>query len=203
MSSRAIPELEVPVGVQLAPVDVTKPSGVRIKAFSLLALEEVTTAKFGAGVVAEWRKSVAFDFASMTATAWIPVEYRYHLVEFLVARYFDGDPHRASELGSLVGKKEINGFFRFVMQFTSPSLVLGMSSRFWRSYYDRSEFAVVESGPGFVHAEIRDWPLTNAAVAYELAGALREWLLASRANDLKVVRLAWVKQGLLRLESVW
>jgi len=203
MSGSAIPELEVPVGVQLSPVDVTRPSGVRIKAFSLLALEEVATARFGAPVVAEWRKSVDFDFAAVTATTWIPVEYRYHLVEFLVARSFDGDARRASEIGSLVGKKEINGFFRFVMQFTSPSLVLGMSSRFWRSYYDRSEFVVVESGPGFCHAEIRDWPLTSAAVAYELAGALREWLLASRANDLRVVRLAWLQNGLLRLESVW
>jgi hypothetical protein len=203
MSSRAIPELEVPVGVQLSPVDVTQLSGVRIKAFSLLALEEVATAQFGASVVAEWRKSHTFDFASMTATAWIPVEYRYHLTEYLVSRYLDGDPQRAWELGSLVAQKEISAFFRFVLRFTSPSLVLSMSSRFWRSFYDRCEFVVVDSGPGFVHAEIRDWPLMSAPVAYEIAGALREWMLASRATDLRVLRLAWLKPGLLRLESVW
>lgn len=203
MSSEVIPELEVPVGVTLAPVDVTRQSGVRIKAFSLLAFEEVVAEQFGPALVAEWRRSVAFDFASMTATAWVPVEYRYALTEFVVTRALSGEPRRAWALGALVGQKEINGFFRFVLRFTSPTLVLGMSARFWRSYYDRSEFVVVDSGPGFVHAEVRDWPLVNAVVSYELAGALREWLLASRATGLRVTRLAWLQPGLLRLEAVW
>ena len=78
-----------------------------------------------------------------------------------------------------------------------------MSSRFWRSYFDRSEFVVVESGPGYLRAEVRDWPLTNAAVGYELGGALLAWLQASRASAPVLQRLAWLRPGVLFLDATW
>lgn len=201
MPGGAIAELEVSPGVQLAPVDVARLSGVRIKAYSLQALEAVVTARFGPEVFATWRASLDPDL-SAGAVTWVPVEYRYHLVEQLVARFCAGDARSAWGLGAQVAQREINGLFRFVMRFTEPSLVLGLSSRFWRAFYDRSEFAVVDSGPGFVRAEVREWPLTNAVVAYELAGALCEWLRWSTPG-VALDRLAWLAPGVLRLEASW
>lgn len=201
--SSGVPQLEVPVGVSLAPVDARRLSGVRAKAFSLQTLEAVAAERFGGQVIAEWRAGVGFDFAGVTPASWVPLELYYHLVELLVRRHLDRDERRAAELGTEVARREINGFFRLVLGFTSPLVALSMSSRFWRSYFDRSEFVVVESGPGYLRAEVRDWPLTNAAVGYELGGALLAWLQASRASAPVLQRLAWLRPGVLFLDATW
>lgn len=201
--SSTIPELKVAPGVRLAPVDFTMRSGVNLKGFSLEALCNVATERFGAEPVETWKKLAGVDLRAVTATAWFPLEYYYHLVEYLVTHQLGGDARAASELGAITAKREINAFFRFVLGFTTPTMVLGISSRFWRSYYDKTELKVVASTSTGVHAEIRDWPLMSEAVAYELGGALAQWMEASRARDVRITHLEYTKPGVLRVDVKW
>ncbi|PZR05938.1 MAG: hypothetical protein DI536_31240 [Archangium gephyra] len=202
MSSN-IPTLQVAPGVQLAPVDFTKKSGVNLKGFSLEALCNVASERFGADIVENWKKLVGVDLRVVTATAWFPLEYYYHLIEYVVAQRLEGDARAASHIGAMTAKKEINAFFRFVLGFTTPTMVLGISSRFWRSYYDKTELTVVTSTGNSVHAEVRDWPVMSEAVAYELAGALSAWMEASRARNVTITRLEYVANGVLRVDAKW
>ncbi|MGV3620183.1 MAG: hypothetical protein ACO1OB_05175 [Archangium sp.] len=201
--SANVPTLVVAPGVQLAPVDFKKKSGVNLKGFSLEALCTVASERFGADIVENWKTLAEVDLRAVTATAWFPLEYYYHLVEYLVTRRLHGDTRAAAEIGAITAKKEINAFFRFTLGFTTPSMVLGISARFWRSYYDKTELKVVSSTSNSVHAEIRDWPLMSEPVAYELAGALTAWMEASRAKNVTVTRLEFVSNGVLRIDATW
>lgn len=195
--------LQVAPGVKLSPVDTSRLSGVNLKGFSLIALCDVATERFGAGAVDAWKKSLGVDLRAVTATTWFPLEYYYHLVEYLVTHHLRGDPRAASELAATVARKEINAFFRFVLAFTTPAMVLGISSRFWRSYYDKTELKVVASKSNWVHAEVRDWPLMSEAIAYELAGSLIEWMESSRAKAVRITSLSFSQPNVLRIEATW
>lgn len=201
--SAEIPTLKLGPGVQLAPVDFTKKSGVNLKGFALEALCNVAAERFGADVVESWKKLAGVDLRAVTATAWFPLEYYYHLIEHLVTQRLHGDARGASEIGATTAKQEINAFFRFVLGFTTPTMVLGISSRFWRSYYDKTELKVVTSSANGVHVEVRDWPLMSEAVAYELAGSLSAWMEASRAKNVAITHLEYVSPGVLRVDASW
>lgn len=199
----SIPTIEVAPDVQLARVDFTKKSGVNLKGFALEALCGIASERFGAASIEAWKKQAGVDLRAVTATAWFPIEYYYHLLEYLVAQHLGGDARSAWELGDATAKREINAFFRFVLAFTTPTMVLSISSRFWRSYYDKSELKVVTSTSNSVCVEVRDWPLMSEAVAYELAGALVAWMQASRARDMRITRIAFTRPGVLRVEANW
>ncbi len=202
-ANERIATLEVATGVELAPVDLTKRSGINLKGFSLITLCEVATERWGAASVDAWKKQSDLDLRVVTATTWFPLEYYYHLVEYLVATHLGGDPRAASELAATVARREINAFFRFVLSFTTPSMVMGVSARFWRSYYDGTELKVVASKSNWVHAEVRGWPLMSKTVAYEVAGALSEWMERSRAKAVRITALSFSQPGVLRIEATW
>lgn len=202
-SDDRIAKLTVAPGVTLAPVDLNVKSGVNLKGFSLLALCEVATERFGAPFVDAWKQRVGVDLRTVTAASWFPLEYYYHLLEHCVTEQLGGDPSRGVELGVLTARREINAFFRFVLAFTTPSMVLGLSARFWRSYYDKTDLVIVERRGDSLRAEIRGWPLMNAAAAYELSGAMFAWLESSRAKNIRLTKLECTAPGLLTLDAQW
>jgi hypothetical protein len=202
-SDERIAKLTVAPGVKLGPIDLSVKSGVNLKGFSLQALCEVVSERFGAAFVDAWKQKADVDLRAVTATTWFPLEYYYHLIEHCVAVQYGGDASRAVELGVLTAKREINAFFRFVLAFTTPSMVLGLSARFWRSYYDKTDLVIVETKGDSLRAEIRGWPLMNAAAAYEVSGAMFAWLESSRAKNVRLTKLEFTAPGLLSLHASW
>lgn len=202
-SEERIAKLTVAPGVKLGPIDLNVKSGVNLKGFSLQALCEVVSERFGAAFVDAWKQKANVDLRAVTAASWSPLEYYYHLLEHCVTQQLGGDPSRGVELGVLTAKREINAFFRFVLAFTTPSMVLGLSARFWRSYYDKTDLVIVESKGEWLRAEIRGWPLMNEAAAYELSGAMFAWLESSRAKNVRLTKLEFTAPGLLTLEARW
>lgn len=202
-SDERIAKLTVAPGLALVPIDLGMKSGINLKGFSLQALCEVASAQFGAAFVDAWKQRVNLDLRVVTATTWFPLEYYYHLIEHCVATQYGGDASRAVEIGVLTAKREINAFFRFVLAFTTPSMVLGLSARFWRSYYDKTDLVIVETKGDSLRAEIRGWPLMNAAAAYEVSGAMFAWLESSRAKNVRLTKLEFIAPGLLSLHASW
>ena len=202
-SDERIAKLTEAPGVKLGPIDLSVKSGVNLKGFSLQALCEVVSERFGAAFVDAWKQKAGVDLRAVTATTWFPLEYYYHLIEHCVAVQYGGEASRAVELGVLTAKREINAFFRFVLAFTTPSMVLGLSARFWRSYYDKTDLVIVETKGDSLRAEIRGWPLMNAAAAYEVSGAMFAWLESSRAKNVRLTKLEFTAPGLLSLHASW
>lgn len=203
MNPASVPTLEVSPGVTLSPLDLSKPSGLHVKGFSFFTLRDVSAARYGAQEFERWAVANRIDTRAVTAASWVPAEHYYSLVETLLARHHGGDPREAAPLADECARQEISGAYRFVLSFTSPLMVLRLSSRFWRQYYDRSELMVTESVGASLHAEVRHWPVMTATAAYFLCGAALAWLRASRAPDIVFTRLKYSAPALLELSAAW
>lgn len=118
------------------------------------------------------------------AIAWVPVELYFAGVRRL-AQHLGGDLQQASlEVGRRIARQDIGAFFKAVLGFTSPAMVIGMSGRFWRTYFDFGALALREKGAAGGCAVVEGWPLTADEVSlYELGGSFVEWLSASRAKN--------------------
>jgi hypothetical protein len=121
--------------------------------------------------------------------AWLPLETYFLGVRFMVERFHGGDPKAAIALGKQIARADIGAFFRVALSVASPNLVVGLSSRFFRNYYDRGVLEVVGSEPGHLTGRISGWPLTDAVTIHEFAGGLLAWCEASRGKDVRLERV--------------
>jgi hypothetical protein len=193
----------------LEPIDLTRLSGAKMKGFSLIQLFDTVAAEHGPAVLERWRATVpealrgVVDRRAVTSVGWLNIEFYYHLVGYVVEHELQGDPRRAVELGARVASKEIGAFFRAVLGFTTPGMVISLSGRFWRSYYDRSQLKLVESKAGSVKAEVHDWPMHDEISIHELLGSLIQWIEASRSGDVQITAFELLAPGSLRIEAKW
>ncbi len=187
-------------------VDVEKPCGVHVKGFAVLGLLKHLEQTYGAEPVAEYVASLPLTMREplekklVLPVSWVPVEMYFAGVHWAIDRFHHGDPTAARALGKATASKDIGLFFKAVLGFTSPAMVLGISGRFWRSYYDRGELVVATRDKGVVHGEIRDWPLPDAVVGNELGGSFLAYLEHSRAKDVQIVSIDAPDARTLRYE---
>lgn len=179
-------------GLPFVPVDVSRPCGGTMKGFALLHLLDSMDA-IGPGTVDAWRDTLplaaraATDRKIITSVAWIPVEYYFDAVTWLTRRQNVG-PRGALSLGHEMASRDIGAFFRFVLGFTTPSTVVTLSGRFWKSYFSLSTLRVTDATDRGCLAHIEGWPLQDEVSAHELAGSLVAWMEASRAKDVRISR---------------
>ncbi len=202
MSTWRGPTLAVAPGVTLTAVDLAHPCGETLKRFSFQALLDACDARYGPSAFTSWAVRHGLDAHRLLESPSVPVEYCYSFAETVVNERCGGDPTAAADLGAEVAEREINALFRFVLGFTSPSVLLRLSSVLWRKYYDRSELVVVESLGDGVHLELRGWRLMNATAAYMHCGAMQRWLQTCRGNAHFTV-LEFSAPGLLKFSAKW
>lgn len=203
-------QLSQPVGITLAPLDLTRPlCGAKMKGFALLHLFDSMVAARGEPFVEAWRATLPeaqralTERRAITSVSWIPLEYYFHAVAF-VARELSGEgPRHAMRIGHEMASVDIGAFFRFVLSMASPATVLGLSGRFWKSYFDVSSLTVLSSTATSVVAEVKDWPLRDVVSLHEMAGSLVAWMEASRARDVKLTRFELVAPGHFLLHASW
>lgn len=199
--------LSNPRGARFETIDVTRPSGANMKGFPLLHLLQLIDQQ-GPGVAQEWREALPpslraqTEKKNITSVAWLPVELYFHGVEWLARNRFGG-PRGGLEVGYFTATQDIGAFFRMAMAFTSPTTVLGLSGRFWKSYFDKSSLHVLSSTPTSCKAEVRDWPLRDDTSLHEMTGSLIAWMEASRAKDVRVERMELTAPGTLAIDCSW
>ena len=209
VEKRVVP-LSNPSGVPLTPLDLTKPlCGAKMKGFPLLYLLGVMDAARGPAMADAWRATMPPELReqteqrAVTSVSWLPIEYYFHGVAWTARELMGPGPRQALRIGHEAASADIGAFFRFVLAMASPSTVLGLSGRFWKSYFDRSILRVVASTPHSVSAEVTDWPLRDEESLHEMAGSLVAWMEASRARDVKFSRFELVAPGHVVLEAGW
>lgn len=199
--------LSNPHGLPFTPLTGEPRSGAKMKGFPLIHLLDVMDAE-GPGVADEWRATLpetvraATERRSITSVAWIPFEFYFHGVGWLAQRRGKG-ARGAMEIGHLTASRDIGAFFRFVLAFASPSTVVSLSGRFWKSYFDRSTLNVVSSTPTSCVVEIRDWPLGDEASVHEMAGSLVAWMEAGRAKNMRLTQFERADASTFRLAAEW
>jgi hypothetical protein len=205
---RVVP-LANPQGLPLPKVDPASPCGARMKGFAVLHLLEHIEQRHGAAAVDAWRATLpsalarTTDKRAVTSVGWLPVEVYFSAVRWLVDTHHGGDVREGLRVGHAMASRDINAFFRTVMGFTSPTTVLSLSGRFWKSYFDHSSLHVLASTNTSVYAEVRGWPLGDACSLHEVAGSLVAWMEASRAKDVRITRCELTAPGTLRIDAAW
>ncbi|MEW6431384.1 MAG: hypothetical protein AB1730_07720 [Myxococcota bacterium] len=208
LERRVVP-LAVPQGLPWRSADPAAPSGVRIKGFTVVHLLDWLEETRGTEAVAGWVATLpdavrpTVDRRALTSVGWLPIELYFHGVRHVVDTFHGGDVRGALHVGHAMASRDIGAFFRAAMRFASPTTVLSLSGRFWKSYFDQSELVVTGSTPKSCTAEIHGWPFNDPVSWHELGGSLVAWMEASRAQEVRLTHFEVAGPGLLRLEATW
>jgi hypothetical protein len=184
--------------------DLKHPCGGKAKGFTVTAILELIERKYGPQVVTEFVRTLPDELRSpiesklLLPAAWVPIELYFAVVQYLVERFHGGDPKAALEIGHWSAAENIGAFFKAVLSFSSPAMVINMSGRFWKSYYDVGELRVVVNEKGRVVGELSQWPFDDPVTVNELGGSFLAYLEKSRAKDVQLVSAGPVAKGTLR-----
>lgn len=207
LERRVVPLVVTPAGGRL--VDPASPTGARMKGFTVVHLLAWLEETRGAAAVTAWVDSLPealrplVDRRSLTSVGWLPIELYFHGVRHVVDTFHGGDARAALGIGHAMASRDIGAFFRAAMRFASPTTVLSLSGRFWRSYFDISALSVTGSTAKSCTAEIRHWPFNDPVAWHELGGSLVAWMEATRAQNVRLTRFEVAEPGLLRLDASW
>jgi hypothetical protein len=207
---RCVVRLTNPKGFKVSPIDLEQPlCGAKMKGFPLLHLLDALDKAPKQGLAAAWRATIpdrlrpVTERAAITSVAWLPIELYFHGVGFAAQALYGEGPRKAMRVGHQTASADIGAFFRMVLSLASPATVLGLSGRFWKSYFDVSKLAVIASNSNSCTAEITGWPLRDEVSWHEMAGSLVAWMEASRARDVQLTRFELVAPGHCVLDCSW
>lgn len=131
----------------------------------------------------------AFQYHTLLAASWYPIAwYRDTFRTFRAS--VGGGREFARELGRLAAKHDMAGVHKQLFaKFVSPQALLGMSQRFFSTYYDTGTFEIVDSRTGFVSARCWNCLGWDENMWLELAGSCESLLTIAGARnvDLRVV----------------
>lgn len=184
--------------------DLGAPCGGKAKGFTVTGLLDQVSAKYGPQVVTDFAQTLPEEHRGpiesrlLLPASWVPMELYFAVVQYLVDRFHGGDAKAAVELGRWAASGNIGSFFKAVLAFTSPAMVISMSGRFWKSYYDVGRLEVVVNEPGRVVGELSQWPYDDEVTVNELGGSFLAYLEKSRGKNPRLVEAGPVSPGTLR-----
>ncbi|HZI15800.1 MAG TPA: hypothetical protein VE153_35870 [Myxococcus sp.] len=182
-------------------------SGVHYKGFTVQNLLAYVNERFGESTARAAVESLSPELRIHTdprttlAVGWVPVEAYFGIVEHVVDQHFDANPLGAQTIGYEVTLRDIHSIFKMVLRFTTPSMVLGMAKRMWRSYCDQGELQhLEENGAGML--TLKDFSYQTPVAINELAGGFRAYLECSSAKNPRIEVMPSGPGGLLRWRIV-
>lgn len=184
--------------------ELSRPCGGKAKGFTVTGILDQVRAKYGPQVVADFVRTlpeehrVPIENKLLLPSSWVPMELYFSVVQYLVDHLHGGDAKSAIELGRWSAAENIGTFFKAVLAFTSPAMVISLSGRFWKSYYDVGELKVVVNEPGRVVGELSQWPFDDEVTVNELGGSFLAYLEKSRGKNPQLVEAGPVSPGTLR-----
>ncbi|NMO16491.1 hypothetical protein HPC49_04170 [Pyxidicoccus fallax] len=178
-------------------------SGVHYKGFTVQNLLAYVSERFGEETARAAVESLSPELRTHTdprtalAVGWVPVETYFGIVEYVVNHHFEGNATGAQTIGYEVTLRDIHSIFKMVLRFTTPSMVLGMARRMWRSYCDQGELVhSEEDGVGVL--TLRQFAYQTPVSINELAGGFKAYLECSSAKNPRVEVIAPAADGALR-----
>jgi hypothetical protein len=190
-------------------VDTSAPAQeVCYRAFVFHNLKAAAVQKHGAEA---WRRVEAalppesrpcFEARSRLPVAWLPAVHYARALALLTAQLGRGLPEEAVEWGRLRATLDINAFFKFVLGFASPDLVLQLASTIWGQYANFGPLAVQRVPGRGADAQVQ-MPLADPFLLHDLGGAMLAFLAHSKARNPRLTRCTFAPPATLSWVIAW
>jgi hypothetical protein len=132
-------------------------------------------------VNAELRVLIERD--AIIASGWYPLAWYSEVTKAIRDEYGDDI---GLEIGRLGMRNDINSFIRFILALASPLMLLHLSSRVFRIYFQGASLETSQSGPQ--EGRLKMWGLegSNASTWAAIGGAVAAFVELSGGKDVKV-----------------
>jgi len=139
-------------------------------------------------LLAELNEAEQQTYASLVATAWVPVEFATKVYVIAAPLLYPNESRPVRLLGRDLAKDNFKGVFRFVLRVVSAETLMEKTSTLWRSFHDQGQATLKREGPQFVRFEVRGYPSLPEAMRESIAGWLGQAVELTGATDVRVMR---------------
>jgi hypothetical protein len=91
------------------------------------------------------------------AIGWYPMASYRSLLDAVDARLGDGKTSVMGLLGRFQAEHDLNLFYRIVLRFWSPAILIEKTAEMWGRYHDTGVWTVVREGDHRVNASVARW----------------------------------------------
>jgi len=161
------------------------------KAMPLVLVRRLIRAKGDAverELFAEFNEAEQRMYASLVATAWVPVEFATKLYVLAAPMLYPNEPRPLRLLGADLAKDNFKGVFRFVLRVVSAETLMEKTSMLWRSFHDQGQATLKREGPQLVRFEVHGYPSLPEPMRESIAGWLSQAVEFTGAKDVRVMR---------------
>lgn len=119
----------------------------------------------------------------VVSSGWYPLSWYSELTTAIRTEF---GPELGIEIGRLGMKNDINSFIRFVLALGTPLMLLRLSSRVFRLYFEGAELSVKQTGPKEGRLQFAGLDGSCAATWDAIGGALLAFVELSGGKDVKL-----------------
>jgi hypothetical protein len=184
--------------------------GILSKGVNLVHLREFTQSRFGEEAWHQVLDRVKPETREIFFRRIHPsARYAYgsyvDVLQVVVARFLGGDIRRAAEIGAYDMEASLNTIYRALYRVGSPSIIIRMSARLWRLYFNVGSMVIEEVGRGFARARIDDFVPPAEVCCWDIQGSIVRALELSGASDVKTEHTECPLRGgaTMRYDSTW
>lgn len=127
-------------------------------------------------------------YASLVATAWVPVELATNLYVVASPLLYPKEPRPLRQIGRDLARQNLGGVFRFVVRVISVQMLIEKTASLWRSFHDRGEATVTRESDRLFRFEVTDYPELPERMRETIVGWLGQAVELTGAQNVRVVK---------------
>ena len=184
--------------------EVNQVKGVVVVA-TLRFLEERFGGETLRSLLAELEPGDRAAFDTPLVSAWYPLPSVLRLMRVAHRRFGAQMPGMFREMGRASADYGFSTVYRVFFKLGSPQFIISRGSRVFSTYFRRGRLDVVEAGPGFSNAEMREFEDGGPEYCERILGWIARTLELSGAKQSRVAHVRCVHRGdpVCRFEGTW
>lgn len=127
-------------------------------------------------------------YASLVATAWVPVELATKLYVVASPLLYPKDPRPLRQVGRDLARENLRGVFRFVVRVISVQTLMDKTASLWRSFHERGVARTVRESERTIRFEVTDYPELPERMRETIVGWLGQAIELTGAQNVRVVK---------------
>ena len=138
-------------------------------------------------------------------SAWYPLPLLLRLMRRAEARFGKEVPHIYRAIGAASADYGLNTVYKIFFKIGSPQFIIARASRVFSNYYQQGSMVVMETGPGFVKLELRDFADGAPEYCERIFGWMTHTMELCGARGMQASHVTCVHRGddVCRFEGTW